>query len=274
MGDWLAWFFYAELGREKLALGILCMMTIYGLATNLAWRLLHEGTARRWVAAVARSWPGRWLAQFLRFSYYVGIPLAVLWRSSFAARMGIPTTYVGDWDGDAVLRVLALVGVRNVAHVWSAMLTGVGGLCLLLVLEIWYLRTTPSPVNTFPSVPWWKALREAVFLQVNWALYRLFASTLTAEPRYAAFITIVLVSFSWLLNPQRRHDLFTCRGYAVVQDWMFVLLTVLFAPKIVSLWLLMLMHGAWLWTSNRVWRRFSVHLPKQTDFRSCQSHTL
>ena len=83
------------------------------------------------------------------------------------------------------------------------------------------------------------------------------ASALVARPLYASYLALALITLSWLLNPWRRHDLFTVRGYVVVRDWMFALMTSLAAPRVSSLWLLMLTHTLWLWASDRVWARFS-----------------
>jgi hypothetical protein len=258
IGEWLAWFLSDDLGRDKLALIVLCTLVLYGLATHLAWRLLFLGTGRKLVVAVASSWAGRWLVQGLRLLYYAGIPLAVLLRGPYVSQMGVPTTYVRDWDGDAVLRLLSIAGVRDVRHLWGAIWIGLGGLCLLVAIEIWTLRTVPGLGNALSPSPAWTVVREAVFLQMLWALYRSLASTLVPRPLHAAFLSLALISLAWLLNPRRRHDLFTARGYAVVRDWLLALMTVLAAPRVGSLWLLMLMHALWLWASDRVWTRFSI----------------
>ena len=79
MSDVLIWLFSPELGRDKLALLVLCAEAMHVLAATLSWRMRP-----------GRSWFGRWVVQLLRLLYYVGIPWAVLWRGAVIAQMGIP----------------------------------------------------------------------------------------------------------------------------------------------------------------------------------------
>ena len=83
MIDLLTWTLAPELGRDKLALLMLCSASIYILAANLAWRLQP-----------GHSWFTRALVQVLRLAYYVGIPGILLWRGALVKQIGIPTTYL------------------------------------------------------------------------------------------------------------------------------------------------------------------------------------
>jgi hypothetical protein len=257
MYGWLDWLLSDGLGREKLALLMLCTVAMYIVATHLTWRLVHVGTGRKIVVAVGSSWLGRWSAQVLRLLYYVGIPFAVLWRGDLVSQMGIPTTYTAGRDGREALSLWGMAEVRDVVYLGTGIAMSIGTLCLLIVIWIWYVRALPDVKGKIRAIPWWRALREAFFLQVFWAFCRSFVTTLTAEGMYVAFISFALVAVSWLLNPQRRHDLFTWRGYLVVQDWICALFTALVSLTIHSLWLLFLMHTLWLWVGGRTLQRFS-----------------
>lgn len=247
MSDVLNWLFSPELGRDKLALLVLCAEAMYVLAATLSWRMRP-----------GRSWFGRWVGQLLRLLYYVGIPWAVLWRGAVIAQMGIPTTYAGDRVVALALRLLGLSGAHDVLHVGKGLVLGVGALVLLVALWVWYARVAPDVISAGSSVPWWIALREALFLQVQWAFYRAFMALLTSNQVYIAFGSVALIVFPWLLDPRRRHDLLTSRGFLVVQDGVCALFTGYLSLSSSALWLLVVMHTLWLWVGGRVRARFST----------------
>jgi hypothetical protein len=200
--------------------------------------------------------------------YYVGIPLVVLWRGALVREMGIPTTLVGlapvgSWDGIVVLSLLGITEAGDAYRLLRGLAVGGGTLGALIVLWVWYARTIlcttePGFSDPLPSVPWWEALRGALFLQLLWALYRGFAAMLIPNHVYAAFASLALVSIPWMLDPRRWHDLFTPRGYLVVQDWLFALLTVFVSLTTQALWFLILVHVLWRWVSGRVLAHLSV----------------
>jgi hypothetical protein len=273
MPDSFTWLLSDDLGRDKVALLVLCMLAIYVLSAQLDWRLrpvaASPGRARQGaVSALGRSWFGRWTGQILRLFYYVGIPLVVLWRGALVREMGIPTTYVelapaGNWDGTAILSLLGMAEAGDALRFVRGLAVGGGTLCALVVLWVWYARTIlcttePGPSDPLPAVPWWEALRGALFLQLLWALYRGFAMVLIANRVYAAFASLALVSISWMLDPRRWRDLFTPRGYLVVQDWLFALLTVFVSLTTQALWFLILVHALWRWVSGRVLAHLSA----------------
>ena len=273
MADPFVWLLSDDLGQDKVALLVLCMLAIYVLSAQLDWRLRRAATGsgaagREAVSVLERSWFGRWTGQTLRLFYYVGIPLVVLWRGALVREMGIPTTFVGfapvgNWGGAAVLSLLGLAEARDVYHLLRGLAVGGGSLCVLVVLWGWYARTILSaaetgPSDPLPAIPWWEALRGALFLQLLWALYRGFAMVLIANRVYAAFASLALVSIPWVLDPRRWHDLFTPQGYLVVQDWLFALLTVLVSLTTHALWVLILLHALWRWVGGRVLAHLSA----------------
>ena len=268
MADPLTWLLSDDLGRDKLALLVFCMLAMYALSAQLDWRLRQATRKRGAVLVLERSWFGRWAAQILRLFYYVGIPLVVLWRGALVREMRIPTTFVGlapmgDWDGKAILSLLGLAEVENAFRLPRGLAVGGGTLGVLIALWVWYARTMLCSAEyglgkPLPPVPWWEALRGALFLQLLWALYRGFAAILIPHRVYAAFASLALVSIPWLLDPRRRHDLFGPRGYLVVQDWLYALLTVLVSLTVHALWFLILVHALWQWVSGHVLAHLSL----------------
>lgn len=245
--DVLAWLLSADLGRDKLALLLLTSISTYALATNWAWQI-----------GLGKSPFGRWATQFFRLLYYLGVPSAVLWRGGLVSQMGIPTTYAGQNAPMLAMHLLGLDQARDMLLVGKGLVLGTGALCLLVAVWIWYARTEPGVSAQDRQMPWWIAMREAVFMQFHWAFYRGFVATLTPDRTVVAFASVALVAFSWLWSPQRRHDLFTPRGYLVVQDWMCALFTAFVSLTIQALWLLILMHVLWLWVGGKVLSRFCL----------------
>lgn len=252
------WLLFDSLGRAKIALLVLCTLTIYVVTSHLTWRLSQPEIGRKVVVWIGHSWLGRSIGQGLRLLYYAGIPLAVLWRGSLVRQMGIPTTYVGQWDSSTILHVLSLSGAQDVVHLGTGLLVGGGALAALTVVWIWYVRTSPSPQLLQPLVPWWVAVREAALLQLLWAFYRGFAALLTSDGVYVALVSLALIALSWLLSPWRRYYLYTVsRAYAVVQDWMLALFTAFASISGQPLWLLFVVHAVGIWVSGRVLTRLA-----------------
>jgi hypothetical protein len=254
--DRLAWLLSPELGRAQFALLVVCTLAMRVLAATLVWRLFYLGTGHKFVVSIGHSWIGQWAVQITRLLYYVGIPLATLGRRDLR-QMGLPGTLAGVQGGDLVFYLLGVDKTQDLMQVGVGIAMGVGALALLVAVWVWYARVLPS-AGEWPAVPWWKALREAFFLQVLWAFYRSFVSTLTLDGIYVAFSGLALVAVSWLFDPLRRSGAYSAyRGYVVAQDWMFALFTALMAIEIDSLWLLVLMHSVWLWAGDQVLRSVS-----------------
>ena len=139
----------------------------------------------------------------------------------------------------------------------------------LLVVWAWYVRVVLEQFGSREAVivstlPFWVALREALYLQLLWALYRGVTAMLTGDRLWAAFISLALIAFSWALDPRRRLDLLSARGYLVVQDWLCALFTALLSLTVQVLWFLVVMHTVWMWFSGQV----LAHL---AGSRTCQA---
>jgi hypothetical protein len=201
----------------------------------------------------------------------VGVPLIVLWRGvlyrDLYRKMGIATTYVGPW-----YLGLLLLGLGESEQILALGLgTAIGGALLGCLFLVWvgYARVVlerlgPGVPAMLSAVPFWVALREALYLQLLWALYRGVADLLTGDPLWAAFISLALVTFSWALDPRRRRDLFCVRGYLVVQDWLLALFTAFLSLTVQALWFLILMHTLWLWFSGQM----LAHLARGTAYQA------
>jgi hypothetical protein len=270
------WLLSDPLGQEKLALLVVCMVGIYVLSAQLAWRFKWASADGGPLAIAGRSWFGQWAVQVLRLFYYVGVPLIVLWRGALHREMGIATTYVGRWDASLPLLLLGLGEAEHVLHLGTGVVLGCLVLGVLLIVWIWYTRVALARVGSqetriVPDVTWWAALQEALYLQLLWALYRGTAAQLIADRLQAAFVSLALVTVSWILNPQRRRDLFGPGGYLVVQDWLFALFTAFLSLTVQALWFLVLMHTLWIWFSGRVMAHLTRSSLHQAVSRSGRS---
>ncbi len=250
--DRLAWLLSPDLGREKLALLVFCTWTLYVLAANLAWR---------WSGGqIPRSPTVRALEGALGVLYGLGISLAVLWRGAGLREIGIPTTWtaqtseVGRWLGvEAGMEAVLLL---QAGWLW---LIGVG---LFAALWVWYVRVAGGGPFQSPT-PWWQALLRALSLQMLWALYRYFASTLTENAVHISLVALALAAAAWMFDPFRRRGLASPQGHvAMVRDWALLLLTAWAAIQFHSLWILVGLHWTWLWVSDRalqfVERRYAL----------------
>jgi hypothetical protein len=272
----LDWLLSAPFGNEKLALLVLCMVGIYGLSAQLAWRMGGTGPG---TGFLGRSWFGRWLVQVLRLVYYVGVPLVALWRGAldgdFHREMGIATTYVGPWDSALPLLLLGLGEAESVRQLSTGVAIGGASLGALLAIWTWYGRAVltgdvPGESRVARAVPWWGALREALYAQLLWALYRAFAATLTTDRLKVAFTGLAVITASWVLDPRRRHALLGTRGYLVVQDWLFALFTAFLSLTVRALWFLVAMHVMWMWFSSRLLAHLVVPYDHQVASTSGQ----
>jgi hypothetical protein len=254
VGTVLAWLLSDPLGREKLALLALCMLAASVLSGHLTWRWARGRREKGVVAALGRSWLGRAGAQVLRACYYVGIPLAVLARGSLVREVGVPAIWPGGEN--LVWHLLGITQIDDLLHLGASLAIGIGALGVLVALWSWYARwmAASMPVAGSPwMVPWWVALREALFLQLVWALYRGIASMWVETPVYVSYTSFGLVALSWALSPARRHALQDpSLSPIAVQDWLFALFTAFVSLTLQSVWVLILLHTLWAWASGRV----------------------
>jgi hypothetical protein len=273
----LDWLLSAPFGNEKLALLVLCMVGIHVLSAQLAWRM---GSNAHSLGCFGRLWLGRWVVQVLRLVYYVGVPLVVLWRGvldgELNREMGIATTYVGPWDSAFPLLLLGLGEPESIRQLSVGAAIGGVSLGALFVIWMWYGRAVlaeeaPGESGAARAVPWWSALREALYAQSLWALYRTLAATLTTDRVTVVFAGLGLITALWILDPRKRHDLAGARAHLVVQDWLFALFTAFLSLYVRTFWLLVVMHTLWIWFSGRLLAYLSASYRHQVASRSGQS---
>jgi hypothetical protein len=266
MDELLTWLLADDLGRDKLALLMLCVLAMSVLAAQLRWRLRARAGQRK--DAAGPTWTGRWLAETIRVLYCVGIPLGVLWRGALVREMGLPVTLVGPtyllagdgasaWSWTArLLAWLQYTDAQPRVQLGAGLAAGLGAMLALIAVWVWYGRTVMLPsglAHHIPfAVPWWTALRQALMSQFLWALYRGFVASLVPNRTQAAVFALALISIPWALDPSRRRDLLSARGYLVVQEWLLALFTVLVSLVANLLWFLILMHTLWVWVGARL----------------------
>lgn len=264
--DHLAWLLAGDLGRDKLALLVLCMLAISVLSAHVSWRLRRPASGQRRIRE--RIWVARWLVACLQVFFCVGIPLGVLARGALVREMGLPVTLVGPASSsfeDApfawpwLVRGLAwleLADAQGLVRLGTGLALGVGALAVLGAVWLWYARAVLAPANLAlamrPLVPWWDALRQAILAQFLWAVYRGFALLVIPDRTQAALFALALISIPGALSPRHSHDLLSMRGYLIVQEWLIALFTVLISITINQLWLLIVLHALWVWGSGRL----------------------
>jgi hypothetical protein len=176
--------------------------------------------------------------------------------------MGVTTTYVGELDSSWPLFLVGLGEAEQILHLGAGAAIGSATIGLLLFIWAWYQRVVlervgPQEITPMSAVPWWVALREAIYLQLLWALYRAFVTPLTGNRIGAASISLALIALSWVSDPRRRHDLLSPRAHLVVQDWLFALFTAYLSLTVRALWFLVVMHTLWAWSSGQVLARLT-----------------
>ena len=92
MGDYSLWLLADDLGRDKLVLLVLCMLSASVLSAHLRWRLGRVSSAQG--ESDRRGWAGRWLGACWQLCLSLGIPLGVLMRGVLVREMGVPVTLV------------------------------------------------------------------------------------------------------------------------------------------------------------------------------------
>jgi hypothetical protein len=76
-------------------------------------------------------------------------------------------------------------------------------------------------------------------------------------------LALALISIPWMLDPRHWHDLFSPRGYRVVQAWMLGFFTVVVSLATDQLVVLIGMHVLWVWGSARLLALLAERSPKQ-----------
>jgi|GEM_PF-5661041 len=240
--DRLAWLLAPDMGREKLALLVLCAWLLDVLIVNLAWRW-RRGQVPRSVTVRA---PG----SVLTLVYRAGIPLGVLWRGVNTRQVGIPTTWVvgqdNVWSWLGIEAAQAPLFLSRVVVIWLM------GVAFWAALWTWYARTVDDPVVHTP-LSWWQALFNALGLHMLWALYRGIAALWITNSTGVVLVGVILALAGWLLDPFRRNAMFSPgQQQWVTRDWALLLWTAWAANVGCSLCLLILLHWAWLWVGERI----------------------
>jgi len=178
-----------------VVLGYLCL---YVAGTNIAWRLRTPSSGRPGqVVELARRWDRRLsLGELLRMAYYLLLPYLILSRG-WASPLDLGLADL-DWIGG--------VGVT----------AALGATALLLLAWLWRQHTGLTEQRLavqqaqWLEQPWGWALvvREAVFLEVWWALCRS-PMLLLAGPYWGVYGGLLLVLAAAALNARVRHELHT-----------------------------------------------------------------
>jgi hypothetical protein len=274
LDDLVAWLLGDEMGRDKLALLVICMLSISVLVAHLSWRLRRSGGPRLRMAR--GTWVGFWLVESCKLFFWVGIPLVVLARGALVREMGVPVTLVEPIDAPLsepasswhwIARGLAWIEVTDVqglVRMGAGLVAGGGALVVLVAVWVWYVRAVlPSAslaIEPLPAVAWWDALRQAFLAQFLWAFYRGFALLLVPQRVQGALLGLALISAQWALDPRNWHELFSSRGYRVVLQWMLAFFTVVVSLVTNQLWFLIGMHALWVWVSGRLLAHLSRRL--------------
>jgi hypothetical protein len=248
--DAVRWAMGPELARDKLTLLVLCLLGVQVLAAHLAFRLRWRGSA----------W-GRALIHAVRACFYLGVPAAVLWRGALVSSLGVPTTYVEESALELGLQLLGIGDPEGLLAAGRGVAMAVGLLAFQIVLWVWYARTAPLVPDGEAALSWWAALGEAVLFQVYWAFLRGVVGLYTGDPAYLALTAFLLAVLPWVLDPWRRQQLATARGYRVVQDVLAALCTAVLVYSADVLWLLILVHALGTWIGGRIIARLGALRP-------------
>ncbi len=180
----------------RLLVAILAHLALYVISTNVAWLLRIPRAGRLGqVVNLARQWDSRLsLGELLRLAYYLLAPYLILyWGWASPLDLGLADL---DWIGGIGVTVALGLG------------------CLLLLAWLWWQHTrlTEGPLALeqvqWLEQPWgWVLLlREAVYLEVWWALCRS-PMLVLAGPYWGVYWGLAAAFAAALLNARVRHEL-------------------------------------------------------------------
>ena len=230
--DWQAVKVVALAYPVRLLVVVLGHLCLYVAGTNIAWLLRIPRSGRLGQAVeLARRWAGILpLGEILRLAYYLLVPYLILSRGwTSPLDLGLADL---DWIGG--------VGV--------AVALGAGALLLLAWLWRRYARLVerPLPVSQaqWLGQPWgWVfLLREAVLLEVWWALCRS-PMILLVGPYWGVYAGLAVTFAAALLNARVRYEL-RMPGYreGVILTGSVAVLTSTLYLFTHNLWLCMALH--------------------------------
>lgn len=180
----------------RLLVAVLAYLALYVASTNVAWvlRLPRPGRLGH-VVDLAREWDGRLaLGELLRLAYYLLIPYLLLLRG---------------WTSPLDLGLADLDWIGGIGPT-----VAFGAVCLLLLAWVWWQyaklaeRALALQQASWLERPWgWVfVLREAVVLEVWWALCRS-PMLVLAGPYWGVYWGLAAVLVAVLLNARFRHEL-------------------------------------------------------------------
>ncbi len=182
----------------RLLVVVLIHLSLYVLGSNIAWWFRTPKSGRPGqVVELVRQWDSRLsLGELLRLAYYLVVPYLTLARGwTSPLDLGLAAQ---DWIGGTGIAVA--LGVSS----------------LFLLAWLWWqytdLAARPPAMGQVQWLeqPWgWVfLLREAVLLEVWWALCRS-PMTLLAGPYWGVYAGLGVVLAAAALNPRVRHELRT-----------------------------------------------------------------
>ena len=235
--------------KVESALWVVFSIGLYALAVDLAWhyRRPRPGRLGHWVGTI-KGWPHRhWPMEAVRFLYYVGIPYAALLR------------------GVVLPRLMGLTHLDWVKGIGLGAALGGGAFSLLALIWWWYARALAAlPLSARQrggeslgdDPPTGRILlREVIYLETHWAFYRS-AAILFLDNQYAGvFLSFLLVTLEWSINPAWRRDLsLPWRSVSILARWSMALVMAIIFLFVRNLWLLVPIH----WGVEVVCRRLLV----------------
>jgi hypothetical protein len=245
--------------KVESAMWVSLSIGLYALGVQIAWHYHwpRPGRLGHWVEAV-KGWPFRnWLLEAVRFLYYLGIPYAALLR------------------GVALPRLMGLTDPDWVKGIGLGVALGVGTLSLLALIWWWYARAIAAlPMPTWErwgsglrfdgSTNGWVLLREVIYLQTHWALYRS-ATILLLDDYYAGtFLGFLLVTLEWSINPAWRADLSSPgQSVNVLVRWSMAFAMAIIFLFVRNLWVLVPIHWGIEIASHRLLAGFSQRISAQ-----------
>ncbi len=248
------------------------------LWANLSWGLSRPRTgaagrfATRLISSAARlsSWRfSRWLLQFFRLLYYIGLPLAALLLGHDA----LVERHLGLWGSAAMSATSAERWADWTRSLGWAVALGVGS-WTLLALGWWTYRRALGAAREdtvlFQHRPsGWACLREALYHEVHWAFYRN-AFVVVGEAQawgtyWGAWAGLALAGLEATLNPgwrtglddPRRAPVQLMRGALAVVSSVLFLLTQ-------NLWLAIAVHWGVSWGLSALVQGRSANVMRET----------